>query len=51
MDEVKTETDKNEIAQLRADIEKLRFALGTLATWLQRDLGDAGVKQLLEMIK
>jgi len=40
-----------EIQRLNTNIAKLRNALGTLTTWLQRDLGSAGVKQLLEMIE
>lgn len=40
-----------EIARLNNNIAKLRNALGTLVTWQARDLGTAGVKQLLEMIE
>ena len=42
---------KLEVERLNANVAKLRNAFGALATWLQRDLGDAGVKQLLEMIE
>jgi len=32
-------------------IYKLELVLATLITWLHRDLGDHGVKQLLEMLE
>lgn len=35
---------------LQLRIERLERTLGTLIVWLQRDLGDHGVQQLLESL-
>ena len=36
---------------LAGRVERLEKTLGSLVTWLQRELGDHGVAQLLDMLE